>query len=119
MGEKDCLLCPFRSLFDCESVDAQKKLIQVRQQVRYLYFQAGWSKRRIVRELGCSKHFVIKWTQSMDQDPGVDHRGWPRGRRRKWSTQTERRIKQIHTALQQDPKEFFSGATAVQHRWRL
>ena len=55
----------------------------------------------------------------MDQDPSVDHRGWPRGRRRKWSAQTERRIKQIHVALQNDPKEFFTGATAVQHRWRV
>jgi len=55
----------------------------------------------------------------MEQDPSVDHRGWPRGRRRKWSAQTERRIKQIHVALQKDPKEFFSGATAIKHRWRL
>jgi transposase len=119
MREKDCVLCPFRSLFDRETDDAQKKLIQVRRQVRFLYFQAGWSKRRIVRELGGSKHFVIRWTRSMEQDPGSDHRGWPGGRRRRWSTQTERRIKQLHAVLQNDPEEFFSGATAVQHRWRL
>jgi len=55
----------------------------------------------------------------MEQDPSVDHRGWPGGRRRKWSAQTERRIKKLHTALQHDPKEFFSGATAVEHRRRL
>jgi len=119
MREKDCLLCPFRSLFDREKDDAQKKLIQVRRQVQYLYFQVGYSKRRIVRDLGCSKHFVIRWTRSMEQDPGLDHRGWSRGQRRRWSAQTERRIKELHTALQNDPQEFFSGATAIQHRWRL
>ena len=55
----------------------------------------------------------------MEQDPNVDHRGWPVGRRRRWSVQTERRIKYLHTALQRDSKEFFSGATAVEHRWRV
>jgi transposase len=119
MREKDCLLCPFRSLFSREIDDAQKKLIPVRRQVQYLYFEVGWRKRRIVRELGCSQHFVIRWTRSMEQDPGLDRRGWPNGQRRRWSAQTERRIKELHAALQKDPQEFFSGATAIQHCWRL
>lgn len=119
MEEKHCLLCPFRLPFDSESFDAQKKLIQVRRHVNRLYFQVGWSKNRIMKELDVSKHFVIKWTQSPDQDVTIDHRGWPCGLRRKWTIETEQRISGIHNSLRQDPKEFFSGATAVQHRWRL
>lgn len=65
-----------------------------------------------------SKHFVIKWTQSFDQDVTVNLRGWPKGQRRKWDKSTEQRIKMLHKKLSDDPSEFFTGATAISQLWR-
>ena len=98
--------------------DDQKKLIQLRRHVHCLYFAEGYSKNRIVREAGVSKHFVIKWTRSPDQDLTIDRRGWPKGRRRKWDSETEERISFLYKKLESDPLEFFSGATAIAHLWR-
>lgn len=96
----------------------QKKLIQLRRHVNHLHFRGGWSKKRITREVGVSNHFVIKWTQSFDQDVTVDLRGWPKGQRRKWDKPTEQRIKMLHKKLADDPSEFFTGATAIAHLWQ-
>ena len=103
---------------DRNSNDAQKKLIKYREKVNLLYFEAGWSKNRIARSLGMSKHTVIRWTQSPNQDFTRDNRGWPKGKRRKWSETTEARIRVIHRYLLEDPEEFFYGATAIVHQWR-
>ena len=97
---------------------AEKKLIQIRKHVNRLHFETGLSKNRIMKELGVSKHFVIKWTQTPDQDVTVDHRGWPSGQRRKWTPETESRILEIYDLLKQDPTEFFHGATVIAQRWR-
>lgn len=69
----------------------QKKLIIRRYQVHQMYFKGGMSKNKIVRETGMSNHFVIKWTQSLEQDMTEDHRGRKRGDRQKWTKQTEDR----------------------------
>ena len=103
---------------DRNSNDAQKKLIKYREKVNLLYFEAGWSKNRIARSLGMSKHTVVRWTQSPNQDFSRDNRGWPKGKRRKWSETTEARIRVIHRYLLEDPEEFFYGATAIVHQWR-
>ena len=103
---------------DCNLNDAQKKLIKYREKVNLLYFEADWSKNRIARSLGMSKHTVIRWTQSPNQDFTRDNRGWPKGKRRKWSETTEARIRVIHRYLFEDPEEFFYGATAIVHHWR-
>lgn len=71
-----------------------------------------------MNELGVCKHFVIKWTQSADQDVTVDNRGWPSGQRRKWTFGTEDRIFEIYDQLKKDPAEFFHGATAIAQQWR-
>jgi len=110
-----CCFCSF----NCDLSDAQKKLIKYREKANRLHFESGWSKNRIARSLGMSKHTIIRWTQSPDQDFTSDHRGWPKGKRRKWSETTEARIRIIHQALVDDPEEFFYGATAIAHQWRM
>ena len=103
---------------NCDSTDDQKKLIKYREKVNLLYFEACWSKNRIARKLGMSKHTVIRWTQSPDQDFARDNRGWPKGKRRKWSETTEASIRALHNNLVEDAEEFFYGATAIIHQWR-
>jgi len=53
-----------------------------------------------------SKHTVIRWTQSPNQNFTGDNRGWPKGKRRKWSATAEARIRVIHRYLLEDPEEF-------------
>lgn len=60
----------------------------------------------------------MNWTQSLNQDFNQDNRGWPKGRRRKWNEKTERRVKAIHRELEQDPYQFYTGATAIDQVWR-
>lgn len=96
----------------------QKKLIVRRYQVHQMYFEGGMSKNKIVRETGMSNHFVIKWTQSAEQDMTEDHRGRKRGDRQKWTKQTEDRILKLHQELSASDKEYFTGATAISQIWQ-
>ena len=98
--------------------NGQKKLIKLRAEVNRLYFEEGLSKNAIGRKKRLSKRFVMRWTQSPQQDFNRDHRGWPMGQRRKWTQQTEDRIAHLHSALKADPKAFYLGATAIQQQWR-
>lgn len=118
MLKKSVLPCCSKSSFKSDSTDDQKKLIKYREKINLLHFEAGWRKNRIVRKLGMSKHTVIRWTQSPDQDFTCDQRGWPKGKRRKWSEATEKRIRTLHQQLTGNPEEFFYGATAIVHQWR-
>ncbi len=95
----------------------QKKLIAYRDKVNCMYFEEGLSKREIIKKVSMSNHFVVKWTQSPEQDMTEDHRGWKQGDRRKWTQETEDRIKQIHRKLSESEQEFFTGATAVSQTW--
>ncbi len=96
----------------------EKKLFRIRKKVNAMYFCDHRSHRAIARELGVSKTFVIRWTRSPDQDCSLDMRGWTRGVRRKWDASTENTIRAIHTHLNEDPRQFFTGATAVAQEWR-
>ncbi len=60
----------------------------------------------------------MTWTKSPDQDFNKDDRGWPKGKHRKWTKTTEERIVKIHQALEEDPYQFYSGATAIEQEWR-
>ena len=60
----------------------------------------------------------MTWTKSPNQDFTKDDRGWPKGKRRKWSQKTEKRIKTIHQDLEQDTYQFYTGATAIDQEWR-
>lgn len=48
----------------------------------------------------------------------IDHRGWPKGKRRTWTKATERRILRLHERLVQNPRRFFTGPTAIADAWR-
>jgi transposase len=91
----------------------KKDLIKKRRTANPLFFQKNLSKRKIADRIGMSRRFVMSWTKSADQDCTEDNRGWPKGRRRRWSAQTEQRIAQLRAYLEEDPKEFFWGATAI------
>ena len=60
----------------------------------------------------------MSWTKSSNQDFTKDKRGWPKGKRRRWSKTTEDRIKTIHQSLEKNPLEFFTGASAIADRWK-
>ena len=83
-----------------------------------MFFGSGWSKTEIAEWLGVSRPFVAEWTQASGQDVERDARGWPKGRARHWDARVSRRIAQLHAKLTKDPREFFHGATAIQHEYR-
>ncbi len=58
------------------------------------------------------------WTKSLKQDFQADKRGWTKGRHRKWTKTDERKIQEIHQELENNKLTFYSGATAVDQRWR-
>jgi len=119
MSKKSVLSYRNKSSLNSDLEDGQKKLIKYREKINLLHFEAGWSKNLITRKLGMSKHTVVRWTQSPGQDFTCDNRGWPKGKRRKWSEATEERIRTLHQQLVLNPEEFFYGATAIAHQWRL
>ena len=67
---------------------------------------------------GLSRDFVSAWTKSSDQDLTVDSRGWQKDRLRLYTKRDEQRVLQIHQQLDQDPKTYFSGASAILQRYR-
>jgi transposase len=96
----------------------EKKLIKLRQNVNLLYFNHHLSKNMIARKKGLSKKFVIKWTKSPNQDFSKDNRGWQKGKRRKWSRKTEKKVQAIYNALKKKPQKFYLGATTIEQEWR-
>ncbi|HID43139.1 MAG TPA: hypothetical protein EYP30_05070 [Archaeoglobaceae archaeon] len=67
----------------------------------------------IAKKQRVSRNFVITWTKSANQDFQKDNRGWPKGKRRKWLKETERKIKIVYNSLKNDPARFYLGATAI------
>jgi transposase len=96
----------------------EKKSLQLRALVHHLYFKEQVSKKMIVRQLQVSKGYVQRWTSAPEQDLTADARGWPKDRRRHWDQTTIERIKEIHQFQQNDPRQFFCGATAITQEWR-
>lgn len=96
----------------------EKKLFKLRKQVNNLFFNDNLTKTMIAKKKRVSRNFDIKWSKSTDLNFSKDDRGWPKGKRRKWDRSTEQKIKQIHHDLENDPYEFYIGATAVEMRWR-
>lgn len=60
----------------------------------------------------------MSWTKSPTQDFTKDDRGWPEGKRRKWTKEDEEKVRTIHQQLKEDPYQFYIGATAVEQGWR-
>lgn len=107
-----------KNIIDNRHYASEKKLIRLRKEVNRLYFEQGLSKNKIASIKRVSKHFVIRWTQSMHQDFQQDHRGWPKGQRRKWSQETVHRICQLRQELKSGPSAFYWGPTAIVQAWR-
>ena len=61
---------------------------------------------------------MTTWTKSPNQNFEIDNRGWKKGRKRKWTKTTEKRIQKIHKELTDDPKQFYVGPSAVDQEWR-
>jgi len=65
-----------------------------------------------------SRQFVLRWTQSPNQDMTCDDRGWKKGTPRKWTATTKQRIRRLHIKLSKQKTSFFTGASAIDHLWR-
>jgi hypothetical protein len=100
------------------SINGQKKTIKLRQEVNRMYFEDNIAKIHIANKKHLGNKFVIRWTQSKDQDFSIDKRGWSMGKLRKWDSKILEIIREIHQELVEDPQEFFSGATAIAQVWR-
>ncbi len=83
-----------------------------------MFYEEHRGKRSIARQVGVSRNFVRRWTQQPGQDCSLDRRGWPRGYRRKWSKDTERRVRCLYRRLQRDPQRFYISATVISQEWR-
>ncbi len=60
----------------------------------------------------------MKWTKSPNQDFTQDNRGWQKGKQRKWTKADLKRVKTIYQELENDPFQFYTGATAIDQKWR-
>lgn len=98
--------------------NGQKKAIEQRMRVHRMYYVEGLSKTQIAQQMGLSKQFVVNWTKTANQELEADQRGWPMGQGRAWDETTRKRIQSIHRKLERDPHEFYSGASAIQQRYR-
>lgn len=107
----------FRDFIESVADDTQKKIISLRRLANQLYFRDGLSRKAIATQLGVSRPFVIRWSQAVDQDVTRDDRGWPKGRRRRWSAETERRIASLHKELRHGADAFYWGPTAIAQNW--
>lgn len=98
----------------------QKKLFRLRKEINDMFFLEGLSKNAIAKKKLVSKHFVLKWTREhlKDHDFASDNRGWPMGKLRKWNKNTQNRVKKLHTMINEDPRSFYWGATAIELAWR-
>lgn len=65
-----------------------------------------------------TRKFVRKWTKSPNQDFTEDNRGWQKGKRKKWTKVIEKTVQEIHKQLDEDPFQFYTGATAIDQEWR-
>lgn len=88
----------------------KETLLRKRHLVRKLYFDQHLNKSEIARKLGMSWNFVHRWTK----DPKVkiiDHRGWPKGKRRTHTKREEERLITIRSDLEE--RDFFYGAGKI------
>ena len=95
----------------------QKKLFKFREKVNLMYFEEGFGKNEIIWKMHSNKKFVLRWTQSPNQNFEEDNRGWKKGMRRKWNEETIEIIKEIHKSLTDNPLKYFAGATAITQEW--
>ncbi len=85
-------------------------LEEKRVQVRKLFFEKHLNKSEISRQLLVSRNFVIKWIRI--KDIKRDYRGWPKGKRRKYTQKEIQRIREIRNELKE--KNFLFGSESIQ-----
>lgn len=83
-----------------------------------MFFEEDYSKREIIRIMDVSSNFVVKWTQSENQDFEKDDRGWEKGKRRKWDEEIVDRIVRIRQELEEDEEADYWGPSAVEVQYR-
>lgn len=82
-----------------------------------LYFQYDLKKTQIIEKERVSKPFVTKWTESPDQDFERDNRGWEKGKGRIYDTSVKEMVLALHKQLSENPKNYFTGSTAIYQEW--
>ncbi len=98
--------------------DEKNELIATRKAVNQLYFETEITKKELAETFEVSTNFVVKWTQSPDQNCEKDDRGLEKGRRRKWDQQVVDRIHKIRKQLKGDPDENSCGPAAIEVVYR-
>lgn len=87
----------------------KEQIIQLRKEVQY-YCKQGMKVSAIMRKVGVSKPFVIKWKNKDDAEE--DKRGWKKGNKRKFSNKQEKIVIQKRKELEEnfflDPKRFLT-----------
>lgn len=73
-------------------------------------------KKDIREKEKLSWEFVIKWTQSKDQDFESDNRGWPKGELRSHTKQDKRLVKKIRKELDASDDDLYIGPKAILKR---
>ena len=87
-------------------------LIKKRIKARELHKEKGWSVRKISRYLVASRDSINKWIKTDEKEVTQDHRGWKKGKPRKYTEQQKEEIKNIRIELEKE-ESFFIGAKAV------
>ena len=112
------LLSPLKDDVHTMTQDNGGERIETRKAVNRMYFDADITKKELVETFDVSTNFVMKWTQTPDQNFEEDDRGWEKGRRRNWDQEVVHRIKQIRQELEGDPYETFWGPSAIEVVYR-
>ena len=95
----------------------EKKLtIFKRKQAQKLYYESGWSIRKIARFLSAGRDNVKRWIKMKPEDIEKDKRGWPKGKRRKYTNEQEERILKIRKELTEN-ESFFWGNEIILHNY--
>ncbi len=87
-------------------------LINKRIKARELHKQKGWSVRKISRYLVASRDSINKWIKTNEKEVTQDHRGWKKGKPRKYTKQQKEEIKNIRAKLEKE-ESYFVGAKVV------
>lgn len=74
--------------------------------------EQGWSIRKIARNLVACKNNVSKWVKMSEEELMLDNRGWDKGRLRKYTTDTEIKVKNIRIQLETEDS-YFLGSKVV------
>ena len=85
----------------------KQQTLELRKKVQH-YAQLGYSNSKIARELGVSRPFVIKWKGG--KDVTEDHRGWQKGKKRKYTDAQEKIVikarKNLENKFFLDPRQY-------------